>query len=196
MNGLAMLGVGIVAISALAGGLWLWSSRSIEMPDYTVELKDGAFELRRYPAMVVASIDRAGSRGNAVRAAFSPLAGYIFARSREGEKIAMTAPVTQEPATDGWKVSFIMPSGRSVVDLPQPTAEIELSNVAPRLAASITFSGSWMDSRFEEASDKLLIWVERQGYLPAGPPEYAYYNDPFTPPFLRRNEVIVELNED
>ena len=167
--------------------------RTVETPDYVVSVADEDFELREYPAMVVASVDRDGDRQGAVRRAFSPLAGYIFAKDRPGEKIAMTAPVTQRPSQPGWTVSFIMPAGRSVEDLPVPGGDVRLSTVASRVVAAVRFSGRWTDKRFEEQAARLREWVSARGLEVVGDVEYAYYNDPFTPAFMRRNEILIEV---
>jgi len=197
---------GVAVVTAVAGTLW-WT-RSVETPDYTLDLSDGAFELRRYPALVVASVNRPGARGTAVRAAFGPLANYIFAKERGGEKIAMTAPVTQvapdgkiamtapvtqEISKDGWTVSFIMPAGLALDDLPAPASDVHLAEIPPRRMAALRFSGRWTDANFKAATNRLMAWIEERGLATVGPVEYAYYNDPFTPPFLRRNEVMVEV---
>lgn len=189
-----MIGAAVtLGVVALAGAAWAWTFRGIETPAYTVRVSDGAFELREYPKLVLASFEAEGDRGNAVRRAFSPLADYIFAKKRSGEKIAMTAPVTQAPESDSWIVSFIMPAGRTLDDLPKPSDDVSLAELEPRTMASFRFSGRWTDARFAEASAKLTAWVEEQGLTPAGEIEFAYYNDPFTPPFLRRNEVLIEV---
>ncbi len=193
MNKLVIGAAVTVGVVVLAGAAWAWSFRNIETPNYTVRTSDGDFELRDYPKLVLASFDAAGDRGDAVRRAFSPLADYIFAKKRSGEKIAMTAPVTQTPDADNWTVSFIMPAGRTLDDLPDPSGDVTLGEVEPRRMASFRFSGRWTDARFAEASDKLAAWVASQGLTPAGEIEFAYYNDPFVPPFLRRNEVLIEV---
>ena len=185
--------VGATAVTA--AGVWFWSTRSVETPDYTIELADGAIEIRNYPALVVASIEKAGDRNAAARAAFGPLAGYITARERPGEKIAMTAPVTQARDDQDWVVSFIMPSGRTLEDLPVPTGSVRLSDIPPRRVAAIRFSGRWTDARFAAAEDRLNAWLSTNGLTASGPTQYAYYNDPFTPPFLRRNEVQIEISD-
>ena len=185
--------VGATAVTA--AGVWFWSTRRVETPDYTIELADGAIEIRNYPALVVASIEKAGDRNAAARAAFGPLAGYITARERPGEKIAMTAPVTQARDDQDWVVSFIMPSGRTLEDLPVPTGSVRLSDIPPRRVAAIRFSGRWTDARFAAAEDRLNAWLSTNGLTASGPTQYAYYNDPFTPPFLRRNEVQIEISD-
>lgn len=185
--------VGVTAVAGVAAVGFARSALAVETPKYSVEAGQGDFELRRYSGMVVASVDRSGSRQAAVRSAFSPLASYIFAKNRAGEKIAMTAPVTQEPSSDGWTVSFIMPAGRTVDDLPLPAGDVRLENVEPRLMAAVRFSGRWSDKRFNEQSQRLSDWVAQQGMTIVGDMEFAYYNDPFTPAFMRRNEVMVEV---
>jgi hypothetical protein len=184
-------GIGVAALI----GAWAWSIWSVETPEYRVVDGDGAFEVRRYAPMVTARVKRPGDRGTAVRAAFGPLSRYIFARDRAGEKIAMTAPVTQEPAASGWTVSFIMPAGRTTADLPQPASDVSLVEKIARLVAAVRFSGRWTDARFDRFARQLDEWARARGLAPAGPPEYAYYNDPFTPGFLRRNEVLFPMAE-
>ncbi|MEO0774068.1 MAG: heme-binding protein [Pseudomonadota bacterium] len=183
----------IVTAAAIVGGARVWASQDVEEPDYTVEAAQGAFEVRNYPAMVAAQVDRPGNRGAAVRSAFPKLAGYIFAKDRPGEKIAMTAPVTQEVGDNGWTVSFIMPEGRTLADLPAPAGDVVLVDIPPRRMATMRFSGRWSDAKFQTHADQLTAWVKAQGLTMVGDVEFAYYNDPFTPGFMRRNEVMVEL---
>jgi hypothetical protein len=67
--------------------------------------------------------------------------------------------------------------------------------VPAQRVAAIRFSGGWTDARFARAETTLSDWMAEEGLTAAGPPTYAYYNDPFTPPFLRRNEVLVPLGD-
>lgn len=189
--GLALAGT--VVLAGAIGAFQSQAARALEVPNYVVETSDGDFELRSYPGMVMASVDRTGSRQQAVRKGFSPLANYIFAKNRSGDKIAMTAPVTQGRNDDGWTVSFIMPSDLSLDTLPVPSGDVRLEEMAPRYMATIRFSGRWSDRRFKDQTKRLLAWMEVQGLRPLGQPEYGYYNDPFTPAFLRRNEVLIEV---
>jgi DNA gyrase inhibitor GyrI len=210
-----------VAVAVVGAGAWYWFATNVERPEYETLAKDGAFEVRRYPALVVAEATVSGDREEGVRQGFRRLADYIFAKDRspgsedekiamtspvtqqpagavgQGEKIAMTSPVTQQPAGDGggtWRVHFIMPSQYDLDDLPAPGSEaVALRTVPARRVAAVEFSGSWSDENFRRHAEELQDWMAAQGLQPAGPPIYAYYNDPFTPAFLRRNEVIVEL---
>ncbi|MEM9843643.1 MAG: heme-binding protein [Pseudomonadota bacterium] len=184
---------GTLLLAGAVGTLQAQTARAVEVPDYAVETADGDFELRSYPGLVTASVKRSGSRQQAVRRGFTPLANYIFAKNRTGDKIAMTAPVTQERNENGWIVSFIMPSDMSLDTLPAPAGDVLLQEVAPRYMATVRFSGRWSDKRFREQTARLLKWIEARGLRPLDQPEYGYYNDPFTPAFLRRNEVLIEV---
>ena len=192
---LLAVGVGVGALGLLAVGGWAWASLNVAEPSFETIIADGDFSLRAYPALVVAETEKPGSRGQAVRAGFSPLAGYIFARERAGEKIAMTAPVTQRREGAGWTVQFVMPEGRTLADLPAPTgAEVRLAEWPAARRAAVRFSGVADDASIAEAEARLRAWMAARGLTDAGePPLYAYYNDPFTPGFLRRNEVLVTV---
>lgn len=184
-------GLGVLAVGTV--GTWWYYTRNIETPDYRVVSRAGDMEIRDYPALNVAEVVTAGDRGEAVRAGFRPLARYIFARERPGEKIAMTAPVTQEPAeSGGWRVRFIMPQGYALADLPRPAdADVRLVRTEPQRMAAVRFSGGWDDDRFRAEEERLRRWIAERGLEVTSPPTYAYYDDPFTPGFLRRNEVLL-----
>lgn len=188
-----MVLAGTLVLAGAVGTLQTRAAHAIEVPDYAVEASEGDFELRSYPGLVVASVNRTGSRQQAVRRGFTPLANYIFAKNRPGDKIAMTAPVTQGRNDDGWTVSFIMPAELSLNALPLPAGDVRLEEVAPRYMATVRFSGRWSDKKFREQTKRLIDWMEMRGLRPLGQPEFGYYNDPFTPAFLRRNEVLIEV---
>lgn len=184
-----------LAVAALAlAAFWFVQTRNVEIARYDVVEADGAMEIRDYPALVVAEVERTGSRDQAVRAGFGPLARYIFARERDGEKIAMTAPVTQKAEGGSWTVQFIMPSGYDLSRLPRPAGtDVRLREMPPVRRAAIRFSGWWSDELFTEKDAALRQWLARKGLKLSGTPTFAYYNDPFTPGFLRRNEILYDL---
>ncbi len=184
-------GLGVLAVGTV--GTWWYYTRNIETPNYVVVSREGDMELRDYPAMTVAEVVREGGRSQALRSGFQPLAGYIFAKERSGEKIAMTAPVTQEPGDgESWRVRFIMPRDWSLDDLPRPAqADVRLARTEPRRMAAVRFSGAWDDQLMEEQEERLRAWIAERGLETTTAPTYAYYNDPFTPGFLRRNEVLI-----
>ncbi len=205
-----ILGGAFVAVIVVAIGAWIVVTQNIETPDYETVVKDGSFEIRDYPEMIVAQVRRTGTRDKAIRDAFNPLADYIFARQRGGDSISMTAPVTQEPAEkiamtapvtqteqEGeWVVRFIMPSQYTMEELPKPGGDVTLDKIPPERRAAVRFSGSWDTELFNRKTDELREWLSGRGIDPIGPPTYAYYNDPFTPGFLRRNEVLFDISAD
>jgi len=202
-----IIGGAIVAIIVVAIGAWIIVTQNIETPDYATVVKEGDFEIRDYPAMIAAQVRRTGTRDKAIREAFDPLADYIFARERGGDSISMTAPVTQEPAgqiamtapvtqtqREGeWVVRFIMPAKYGMEELPAPGGDVTLDRIPAERRAAIRFSGSWDTELFDRKTEELRAWLSDRGIEPTGPPTYAYYNDPFTPGFLRRNEVMFEI---
>jgi hypothetical protein len=165
---------------------------SVETPPYVSVAKDGAFELRDYPAMVLAETPVTGPRRAALGAGFRPLARYIFASEREGPKIAMTAPVVQSGEGEAWTVAFVMPAGKPLGSLPAPAGGgVTLREAPPARMAAARFSGVADDATLARQEDALRAWIAARGLRVAGPAVFAYYNDPWTPGPLRRNEVLI-----
>jgi hypothetical protein len=178
--------------------------------------------VRAYPALLAAETTVQGERAGAVNAAFRVLAGYIFGANtpREriamtapvtqerapsprrtaagGERIAMTAPVTQEPAAgEGeWLVRFFMPAGYRLETLPDPTdPRVRLSEIPARRVAALSFSGLWTQSTLDQRTDELRARIAAAGLrvAPGAAPVFAFYDPPWTPFFMRRNEVMLDL---
>ncbi|MEM1362479.1 MAG: heme-binding protein [Pseudomonadota bacterium] len=161
-----------------------------QIPNFTVSVADGPFELRRYDSHIVAELEVEGSRGSAIRQGFRGLAGYIFGKNSGSEKISMTAPVTQTATGDAWRVQFMMPRSHDVADLPRPNNDqISIRETEPETQAVIGFSGLWSDQKLRKKTQELKAWVASKGLKTVGDPRYYFYNDPFTLPWKRRNEV-------
>lgn len=187
-----LLGLLVAAIGLVL--FWYIQTRNVEIARYQVIEAQGPKEIRAYPALTVAEVTRTGTRDQAVRSGFGPLARYIFAREREGEKIAMTAPVTQKSEDGSWTIQFIMPSGYTLDTLPKPAgADVRLREMPAARRAAIRFSGWWSDELFKAKDAELRGWLGGKGLETVGTPVFAYYNDPFTPGFLRRNEILYDL---
>ncbi len=204
---LAGLGVG----AALLGGaaLYYFREKSTEEPDYRALESDGDHQIRDYPALIVAETVVEGPRRDALNRGFSILADYLFAKSREGEKLEMTVPVVQDggdpmasdpPLFDddlegaAWRTRFVMPTGRSPDELPDPPEGIELVELPPRKVAVVSFSGRATDRLLTEQEDRLRGWLAKRGVKSDAEPEFAFYNSPMIPGPLRRNEVWLALS--
>lgn len=182
---------------------------TIEEPKFALALKDGAFELRDYAASVVAEVTVTGAQDEAGRKGFRLLAGYIFGgngkgqkiamttpvtKIAKGEKIAMTAPVTQIAGKGDWLVRFTMPGRYVLADLPVPNDRaVTLRDLAPTRIAVLRFSGLAGETKVADATAKLMALVRARGLVPVGPSSIARYNPPWTPWFLRRNEVMLPV---
>ena len=198
----------VVAGAALIGGaFYVLQERQTEEPDYRALKTDGDFQIRDYPAMAVAETVVQGPRKAALGEGFGRIADYIFAKSRDGEKIDMTVPVMQDSgdpmASDppffndelegAWRTRFVMPTGRTSDDLPEPPAGVELVDLPARKVAVVSFPGRADDRMLAEQEDRLRGWLARNGEKSAAEPEYAFYNSPVIPGPLRRNEVWLAL---
>ncbi len=185
----------------------------VEKPDYKVLQDDGKLEIRRYVPTVVAEVEADGERFDAVNKSFSPLADYIFGANTKGqkiamtspvsqkaesEKIAMTSPVTQQPTGEGkWTVQFTMPSKYKLADLPEPkNPAVKLREVPSRTFAVYRFNGSIEKSDFNKRLETLRNYMNDKNLEAVGEPTFAYYDPPWTLPFLRRNEILIEITSD
>jgi hypothetical protein len=189
------------------------SAMATEEPAFSVVVQEGAFEVRDYPAFVVAEVSVAGDRDEASNAGFRLLAGYIFGGNTRRQSIAMTAPVVQERATsetiamtapvtqsgsDGaWVVRFVMPSSYTLETLPTPNdARVRLVPVPPQRFAVVRFSGLAQPGDVERRTASLRTFLERrQLRITTGPVSLARYDPPWTPWFMRRNEVWIAIEQ-
>jgi hypothetical protein len=180
-----------------------------EEPAFTVVSHDGDFEVRDYPALVVAEVTVTGDQSESANKGFRLLAHYIFggntpkqsiamtapvAQRRAGDKIAMTAPVTQTQHDGAWVVRFTMPRSYTLATLPKPNdPAVRLREVPAARFAVVRFSG-WADQKdFDTQAAALHEFIKAHHLRAAGPPSLAQYNPPWTLWFARRNEVMISL---
>ena len=201
---------GVAGVAALAAGGWYLFEKLSEKPAYRTLEREGVFELRAYPAILVAETVVEGERMEALETGFERLADYIFAKSRGGEKIsmtapvftdregakdriAMTAPVLSDEAEGGWRTRFVMPAKYDRATLPPTPALISINEIPAREMAAVRFSGGSEDANLERQEMRLRDWMAECRFEAEGAPEYAFYNSPYIPPFLRRNEVLIPV---
>jgi effector-binding domain-containing protein len=184
---------GLVGVAAAAYGLFVWRERQNEVPEYRLVEADGEIEVRDYPELLVAEAAAGGERTAALNAGFRKLARYIFAEDREGEGIAMTAPVLSDRAGPAWRIRFVMPAEYRRETLPPPGPGVEITTLPARRVAAIRFSGRATDQRLRAKEAELRAWLEQKGKTPGDDLSYAFYNSPYVAPALRRSEVLIEL---
>ena len=185
-------------------------SHAIEEPTYSVVQKTEQFEVRQYAPYLVAEVVVPGPANEAGNQGFSLLGGYIFGKNKGERKLEMTAPVTQQaappiklemtaPVTQaatpgGFLVQFVMPKGYTLATLPEPLdVRVKLREMPGNRVAVIRFSGSWSQSTYEEQLQKLRSALAAAGMATQGEPVSSRYNSPFSLPFLRRNEIWLNL---
>lgn len=200
--------------------LWFFSllifsntAMAIEEPKFTLLEKDQAFELRIYEQKLIAEVEVDGDMRDASSKGFRLIADFIFgnntSQTGKPEKISMTAPVSIEPraekismtapvgiqqANHGWKVYFVMPSQYTLDTLPKPNNPlVSIKQVHSKKFAVIRFSGLVDEEKMAKKAVDLKHWVENKKLKMLGTPELARYNPPWTLPFLRRNELMVEV---
>jgi SOUL heme-binding protein len=199
------VGIGVVVVAAGAFS----QMRRVEEPRFTLVEKSGAFELRDYPPLLVAEATVKGERTVAINEGFRVIADYIFGNNIAAEKVAMTAPVTQQsnktvamtaPVTqqaagDSWTVRFIMPSQYTVETLPKPkNAAVILKQLEGQRMAVLRFSGTADDKVLAENTAALTAEITKRSLSPTAVPTFAFYDPPWTLGFLRRNEVMIAVS--
>jgi len=204
----------ILTILALGGVLVGPIMSDVERPEYEViSSAEENIEMRRYAPMIIAQVTVEGAREEAIGDGFRLLADYIFgnntaqqeiamtatvqqeaAQESTSEKIAMTAPVQQQADGNAWTVSFVMPSEYTMETLPKPNdARVTHTRIPARRIIAITFSGTPSDENIAGHEQQLRDYINANNIQTTGEPTYAFYNPPWTLPFMRRNEVMMEV---
>lgn len=187
-------------------------TRAIEEPKFVVTQQLDGVEVREYAPYIVAEVVVPGPAGDASSQGFKLLSGYIFGKNKGERKISMTAPVTQtaqtatpqkiemtapvtQTATDGgWVVQFVMPAGSTLETLPEPIdPKVQLRAMPGARFGVIKYSGFWSDSNYETHLATLRKALEAAGLKTTGEPVYSRYDPPWTPWFMRRNEIWLKL---
>jgi hypothetical protein len=195
--------------AALAAVLWGPIASQVERARYKIVERERDIEIRDYTPMIVAETEVSGNREEAIRHGFRTLADYIFGNNTassviamraavtqqpRSEKIAMTAPVTQQAEDEGWNVRFVMPARYTTDTLPEPNdPAVTLKHIEGKRFAAIRFSGIARDASLRRHTARLEERLRAKGLRPVSPPAFAFYNPPWTLPFLRRNEVMIEI---
>lgn len=200
----------VLLVSVMIAGCSVFGDNGVESAPYTLLSSDNSLniEVRNYQSMILVSTSTAdGSSNKAFRKLFNYITGDNEGKTEiamtapvlmddkiEGTEIAMTAPVFMSENTDSPSMSFVMPSDFTMDSTPKPTdPDVIVSEVTNYKVAAIKFSGTLGDSNVDEHTQILLSWINNTGLTQKGKPVKAGYNGPLTLPFLRHNEVLIEI---
>lgn len=191
-----MFGVGFtVAVVLLLVACWsLFSRNAYESAEYTVLDQEGSIEIREYPELTLVSTQTARDlQGN--DGSFMRLFRYISGANESQQKIAMTTPVFMDDQ-DVSSMGFVIPKSVAAEGTPLPQSpEVTIHQRAGGRFAVIRFSGQLTPQRAEEQEMKLRYWMTSQDLVGVAQAEVAGYDPPFTPGPLRRNEVLIRLQD-
>jgi hypothetical protein len=193
---------------------FIGAAMATEEPKYSVVEKEPPFEVRAYAPMIVAEVQVDGDLDGASGQGFRLIAAYIFGQNQVNEKIAMTAPVNLEGQTSQsaniamtapvgieskagkWTVSFVMPAEYTMESIPKPiNPQVQLRQIPAVKKAVIGFTGFYNEQKVAEKTLELEQWMKARNLQPSGVPNFARYNPPWTLPFMRRNEVMINLRD-
>ena len=203
---------GLILIPLLSG-CSVFGVSTVEEAGYEVLISEPDYELRLYAPMVVAEtyveadFDKAGNR--AFRTLFDYISGENTSASEiamtapviadqssadTGESIDMTAPVLNERTEQGWRYMFVLPASYSIETAPAPLSEdVRLASLPQKQVAVIRFSGFRDEELNNEKKRQLEQWMASKSLTPMSNPRWAGYNPPWTLPFMRRNEVMIDV---
>lgn len=183
-----MVGAGVAAAVAASIGYMLLS-RDEDLP-FETDLREGAFSIRRYPRLLVAETIEPGLRESALSRGLKTLADFLGAAP-----MPLTVPLLADGADDGrgWRTRIVIPARFEPEMLPEPIEGVTVRRLEPRRLAARRFAGEADEAALARNESDLRGWMEAHGLGPAGPVEHAFYNPPFTPAPLRRNEVLIPL---
>lgn len=188
-------------------------SMATEEPKFKLIEQEGAYEIREYPSLLIAEVIVDGTMREASAKGFRLLADFIFGNnqsqtgdsekikmtapvttSASSEKIAMTAPVNVQEQAQGWRVAFTMPQHYTIHTLPKPNnSKVSIKEIPNKRMAVLTFSGIATEDKTQQKIIELSNWIHQKKLKAMNLPELARYNPPWTLPFLRRNEVMIEV---
>lgn len=180
----------------LVASVLVWGVRNsraaTETPQYEVLFEEGKLEIREYPELRMATTITKGSEENG---SFTTLFRFIDGGNASEAKIAMTSPVLMEEGGEQTTMSFIVPEATVAEGVPEPSSEkVNLRVLGASRMVALRFSRKGKQETDEKAAlASLRECLTEKGLEVEGAPLFAYYDPPWTPFFMRRNEVMLRL---
>jgi DNA gyrase inhibitor GyrI len=182
---LAIIIVVVLVVAAIVYAGCATSRAGYETAPYKVVRKDGHYELREYPTLATVQTTMRGADDSFMR-----LFRYIDGQNVPTQKIAMTTPVYMT----GDKMAFVMPEKMPADQVPQPrSSDVAVASIPAGKFAVMRFDGGRNAGNETNAVAALNAWLQRENLQPTGDPIFGYFDPPWTPVFLRRNEVMLRL---
>jgi effector-binding domain-containing protein len=190
------LGISVIGILLLCGLVaLLYLGRSTPEPAYKVIQDYQSIRIVHYGPRVLAKVSAVGQRADAIKQGFRVLADFIFGANTASVRMDMTAPVMQTGAHTQWEVAFVMPEAYQLTTLPRPLDKAITTFALPAgTYAVIRFSGKATDKQLSQHEQALKHFLQVHNLEATGPIWYAFYHPPWTPGFLRRNEIMVAID--
>jgi hypothetical protein len=187
--------VTVALLTTLAAVAGCKTSRSAyATAPFKLKRSSGKFELRDYPKLTLVETPMTDADGNS---GFGRLFRYITGRNDGSHKIAMTTPVFISGEEHHAAMAFVMPADLKTDQVPKPTdRSISIREVPADRFAVLCFSGGHNAGNEAAALAQLKTWMAAEGLSVLSPPVFAYFDPPWTPTFLRRNEVMLRTKAD
>jgi hypothetical protein len=193
MKALSMVAGLVLLVAAIA--VHRYSRMGHESARYRVLVDASPFQLRDYADLLLVTTPMDGGYGEQ-DGSFMRLFRYISGDNASGRRISMTTPVFMSHEGDGGRMSFVVPRDVAAESAPNAThPEVEIETMPGGRYASVRFAGRMTAEAVEAARRQLASWIGERGWRRTGPALVAAYDPPFTPPPLRRNEVLYRVEE-
>lgn len=180
-------------LGTLLGGCQL-TRAGYESAPYKVVRAEGRFELRDYPALTLVETPMTDSRRDGSDGSFMRLFNFITGANAAGQKIAMTTPVFMSGEPTNAAMAFVMPASLTTATVPRPTAgTVTVRESSAGRFAVLRFRGGRSAMREAEVLAELRTWLTAQALQSSATPVFGYFDPPWTPAPLRRNEVMLRL---
>lgn len=189
--------VAVIAVILLIRQIYGAVINNVERPSTLPVKKIDGISIVTMPAEIRATIRTKWWIAWSASNAFGSLAGYIFGDNKTSWKIVMTAPVTTKQAEQWvYETAFIMPSKWTMETLPVPNNNnVTLKEMPASKRAIWTFKGYATESNVQKQRTQFKQLLEKNNIKRTWTMTLAQYNAPTTPPWMRRNELWVELSE-